>query len=499
MITQANDKTLVFMDAAFNPTDEKSATLIKVIEKDGTVRFLTVKRDVSNLKSLFKGWTTISGRHVYIPDERVGAEDERGKPIIHQGMTAAEEASAVYEWRPGEWRADQVLTGVSTGERTMFYHQDGGLLVGSHDLTHAGLISAAGKAPEYEDQGAHIEWTLGRSGPGTLWISRADRTETIDAATNFFSRLVETGANKDVVVRIGGLTTTLGRLTHGKKGEIFNRIVKAIEAMRDLFFEPPIRKAMTKKKMKSIIAAFDSAKTDEYQRKIADAYLKGIQERVEDAEAEVGMGISFDVTHPDAIRYALEQSADLVKGINDTTRDDLREVLAEGLAEGKEIDDIADDISTVFDVAKGSRAETIARTETSSAYVWGSNRAYKDAGIEKKEWLLAPDYDPADDDGECEEFDGMIVNVEDDFNGEEPPLHPRCRCDIAAVDTEEAENEEGKSVKRYVSKYKDKDVRAARVEKLMRMREPTEREMRNRVIRLFQAQQNAVMRAVRSI
>jgi hypothetical protein len=103
-----------------------------------------------------------------------------------------------------------------------------------------------------------------------------------------------------------------------------------------------------------------------------------------------------------------------------------------------------------FDTA---RATTIARSETARAYTHGTEEGWKQSGVVKgKRWLLAP--------GACEfcraaakSYAGRTVGLGDPFyergavltgtdggtmnldydNVDGPPLHPNCRCDLAAV------------------------------------------------------------------
>jgi hypothetical protein len=60
--------------------------------------------------------------------------------------------------------------------------------------------------------------------------------------------------------------------------------------------------------------------------------------------------------------------------------------------------------------------------------------AYEQSGVvEQKQWLTAPDCCDR-----CAELDGKVVGLEEEFfdddygDGTEPPLHPNCRCAVAA-------------------------------------------------------------------
>lgn len=83
-----------------------------------------------------------------------------------------------------------------------------------------------------------------------------------------------------------------------------------------------------------------------------------------------------------------------------------------------------------------SRADSIARTETMRAanegtiQMWGQAQ---DAGLlardAQKVWIATEDACP-----ECDEVDGETVGLNDDFSvGEDPPLHPNCRCTVGLI------------------------------------------------------------------
>jgi hypothetical protein len=81
-----------------------------------------------------------------------------------------------------------------------------------------------------------------------------------------------------------------------------------------------------------------------------------------------------------------------------------------------------------------SWSETVARTELSRAANLGAFDAYRDAGVQKIQWLATAS---ACDD--CADADEEIVDLGDDFDGVEvdsPPAHPRCVCTTIPVDAD---------------------------------------------------------------
>ena len=126
--------------------------------------------------------------------------------------------------------------------------------------------------------------------------------------------------------------------------------------------------------------------------------------------------------------------------IAETTRDTLRELITDAMERGDSNYDLKKSImeSTAFD---SDRAENIARTESAIADVQGQLAGWKESGVVGgKQWLTAPDCCD-----ECQAMDGVIVDLDDEFEEGDPPLHPQCRCDVLAVlndDMPEAEASE---------------------------------------------------------
>jgi len=160
-----------------------------------------------------------------------------------------------------------------------------------------------------------------------------------------------------------------------------------------------------------------------------------------DALAEIGVGISFDVTNPEVVKWIKKRTGELIKnkdktGILDVTLDKLRKTLAEGVEAGESIPKLASRISAIYDEAKGSRAIKIARTETITASNQGALQAYKQSNvIEKKEWYTALDERTCD---ECYALHQEVVELDENFSGgvSAPSLHPNCRCTILPVISE---------------------------------------------------------------
>lgn len=129
-----------------------------------------------------------------------------------------------------------------------------------------------------------------------------------------------------------------------------------------------------------------------------------------------------------AVDWATDHAGQLIKDFADATRADLEDVVGEALEKGWSNDKLADALEDSWSFSS-SRAEVIARTETAFADVQGNAALYREAGATEATWIAA-DADPCD---ECDGLDGTQVPLDGDL----PPLHPNCRCDIAPVLPEE--------------------------------------------------------------
>jgi len=150
----------------------------------------------------------------------------------------------------------------------------------------------------------------------------------------------------------------------------------------------------------------------------------------EAAAAELGLG--FDITNPEVIKWIKKHTGESIKSILDTTFDALKRTLAEGVANGESIPDLAARVTEEYNQCKGYKAIRIARTETISSSNQGALQAYKQSGVvEKKEWLISADACDI-----CIDIAaGGAVGINELFRGgfDVPPAHPNCRCSIIPV------------------------------------------------------------------
>jgi len=148
----------------------------------------------------------------------------------------------------------------------------------------------------------------------------------------------------------------------------------------------------------------------------------------------------------DATSYAEDRSAEMVGrklvdgelvenegwSIPSATRDMLRSTVTQAMESGASNDELAKAIRE-SDAFSSARAMTIARTETAMADTQGARAGWRASGlVGGRQWNASPNC--CDD---CQEMDGQIVGIDEEFEGGDVPLHPNCECFETPVLTDE--------------------------------------------------------------
>lgn len=124
------------------------------------------------------------------------------------------------------------------------------------------------------------------------------------------------------------------------------------------------------------------------------------------------------------MREMLDEAGIRLKGISETTTDDIGNTIAKGLETGRGSADIAKEVTDA--VASPARAEMIANTEYCRAMTVANVQTYAENEIQQVEWLAEGDACP-----ECESnADGSPFDLGD---APTPPAHPNCRCALAPI------------------------------------------------------------------
>ncbi len=170
----------------------------------------------------------------------------------------------------------------------------------------------------------------------------------------------------------------------------------------------------------------------------SEAMMLGIQGVL----ANLGFKTAFDLKNPRAVSYLKNYGAELVKGIDKTTKEYLRTLITQGVNEGWSYDRMAKAIQERYsEFAVGrpqqhidSRAHMIAVTEAGNSYSAGDlalGQHLEDQGIPmEKSWLTVGDARVSD---LCagNQAQSWIPLAREFASGHMRPLgHPACRCSL---------------------------------------------------------------------
>lgn len=177
---------------------------------------------------------------------------------------------------------------------------------------------------------------------------------------------------------------------------------------------------------------------------LAALYVEAARKAAQQIGAKLSVD-ALDLANEHAIEFARQRAAEMVGmkwvdgelvpnpdaqwRIDEGTREMLRGDVRRALQGGWSNDQVAEALADSYAFSE-KRALVIARTETARADVEGNLTGYRELGVEKKQWITAPDCCD-----ECHEIDGLVVGIDDEFPGgvSGPPLHPNCRCDVLPI------------------------------------------------------------------
>lgn len=172
------------------------------------------------------------------------------------------------------------------------------------------------------------------------------------------------------------------------------------------------------------ITRLDSAFWDSEQGQMLAVVRPEIQKlAVEAAQYEMDtarLGVDWTLVAEEAVSFAERHSYDLVREINDTTREALqRHVPAYFQEQGRTLGDLRNDLEPFFG---RTRAERIAVTEVTRAAAEGERAAV--AVAERVGYHMVPIWHTNNDELVCE----ICAPLDGTETTEMPPAHPNCRC-----------------------------------------------------------------------
>ncbi len=155
-------------------------------------------------------------------------------------------------------------------------------------------------------------------------------------------------------------------------------------------------------------------------------FLKDYLKRAGEQATILAGGDTFDSESPTVSKFIKVRAEYFSKTVNETTATRIVEVVQQGIDNEDDLDTISESIAEVYNIAKGSRTDMIARTEASASANEGAKIAYKDSGVEQWEWVVV---DPLDED--CKQNEGEVVKIGEAFKDgstQPPDPHPNCEC-----------------------------------------------------------------------
>lgn len=203
------------------------------------------------------------------------------------------------------------------------------------------------------------------------------------------------------------------------------------------FFEGQAKRVLAKvSSQKSIEKAIDVKKLinkDKEAKLFAEMSFPFIQEFVEKAGKDTldAMAPQETFVVDSSLAKKISTRVDFLgEAVSATTIDRILNVVQEGIDNGSSINEISDMISMLYDDMSISRADLIARTETTFANNLGLEASYQQSGIAThKEWVATLDDATRD---EHLDLNGEVVGLDENFsNGLPYPQEPNCRCVIA--------------------------------------------------------------------
>lgn len=255
---------------------------------------------------------------------------------------------------------------------------------------------------------------------------------------------------------IGRTETALGfydRLLEWAKSELEAEGREAVELIEEAGKAARSRevKALTPEQRDRIEGALQEL-AQRWGRRAAESIrpvLEGVIESAAESAAHE-VGADFQESRAAIGAFVQEYSFRFAASVSETSADTIRSIVAEAADQALTVSEVRARVRERFD-GNVDRAQRIARSETIRASNRGAEELYRQAGVERKRWVTAPDECPF-----CSQFDGRVVEVGAAFAEQgqtldaevegrtrqmrldyeavpTPPLHPNCRCTIVAV------------------------------------------------------------------
>jgi SPP1 gp7 family putative phage head morphogenesis protein len=145
-------------------------------------------------------------------------------------------------------------------------------------------------------------------------------------------------------------------------------------------------------------------------------------------------GVSWEEVNRDAQAWAERYAGQLIRGVTETAREDVRRALAAWAESGEPLDALTTRITQI--VGDPGRARTIAQTESTQAFAEGNTQAWSAAGVEARRWFTVVDERVCPT---CSALHDQVRPMGEPFEDNDgntydnPPAHPNCRCFLSPV------------------------------------------------------------------
>jgi|GEM_PF-1291138 len=162
---------------------------------------------------------------------------------------------------------------------------------------------------------------------------------------------------------------------------------------------------------------------------IARAILEGADLGVTVAVDQLGpLGFDWTLVNTSARDWAMQHSAELIKGIEDTTQAGIRGSVARWIENGEPLEALIQDLEMYY---ARDRAELIAITEVTNAFAEANMIAYQQSGVcQGSTWHTGNDEKVCKI---CGPLNGQKRKFGEEFAPGilKPAAHPRCRCTVS--------------------------------------------------------------------
>lgn len=193
-----------------------------------------------------------------------------------------------------------------------------------------------------------------------------------------------------------------------------------------------VEKALKQVLVKSLIPIVNASGVT--ATKMLMKQLTGLRTAAKKTKPDVVITMNFNAKSKEAVEWAEEHAAELIKGITKTTRQRVRSAVVKALdsrhEEGGAWKQLFNDVLDA--VGDKDRAQMISHTELMQAAHSGQRIAWEQAaekglltGVSERYWI--------DTEGSCVicgDLAGTTAPLDGEYEGgiEQPPAHPRCRC-----------------------------------------------------------------------